>query len=62
MCVLHAEDASQSFDLRALALLSPVFAPAIQDDRSTSQWPRVVDLLPADEWREADPRPATRLR
>src|ERR1700733_13091425 len=24
MCVLHAEDASQSFDLRALALLSPV--------------------------------------
>ena len=25
MCVLHAEDASQSFDLRALALLSPVF-------------------------------------
>jgi hypothetical protein len=26
MCVLHAEDASQSFDLRALALLSPVFS------------------------------------
>jgi hypothetical protein len=24
--VLHAEDASQSFDLRALALLSPVFS------------------------------------
>jgi hypothetical protein len=45
MCVLHAEDASQSFDLRALALLSPVYAPANPNDRSTSQWSSVVELL-----------------
>src|SRR5437764_5543923 len=39
------EDASESFDLRALALLSPVYAPARPHDRSRSSGPRVVELL-----------------
>src|SRR2546426_7507207 len=43
----YAEDASQSLNLRALALLSPVFAPARPHDRSRSSRASVVEMLQA---------------
>src|SRR3984893_12325480 len=41
----YAEDAAQSLDLRALALLSPVFSPARHNDRSRSLPGNVVEML-----------------
>src|SRR2546421_37828 len=42
-----AEDAAQSVNLRALALLSPVFVPARPHDRSRSSGASVVKMLQA---------------
>src|SRR5207302_2298658 len=50
----YAEDAAQSLDLRALALLSPVFGPARLHDRSRSSRASVVEMLQA----ATAPRPA----
>src|SRR2546428_7388542 len=51
-----AEDATESLNLRALALLSPVFAPARPHDRSRSSRASVVEMLQA----VAAPRSARR--
>src|SRR5438128_11176323 len=43
----YAEDAAESLNLRALALLSPVFVPARPHDRSRSSRASVVEMLHA---------------